>query len=504
MRNVVPPPTWLKHIRDAVVCLNEEGRILWANPGAELLLGRSEEDLCCLALKDLIADNTIAERVIKDLEQAKGKEFVCVLDLSDAEGNPLPLELTLLPVEGDSSRILVAHVDPEEANETDLMALQALQLSNRLTGLQAQVHELSAELLDKTIQLAEEKSKTEAVLVSMREGLVVVDREGRIVQVNDAASRILDITPENAIGRLITDFAQGSKLSSIAKMIQIGEGAAGPEGTVPTRIEMQEKVVELTFAPIREREHGGQEGGTVVNLRDVTKQAEVDRMKSELISIVSHELRSPLANITGYLDLILSDPNCSLSEDLTNFLEIARKNSRKLAKLVDEMLDLSRLDAGKVEMNLADVDVEYLVNFAHLSFRNEAESKGIEFSKKVTGNPHVMGDLDRLQQVLNNLTGNALKYTQPGGRVEISAKAEGESVKVIVSDTGIGIRPEDQSRLFQRFFRVRSSETRKIRGTGLGLSIAKSIVDAHNGRLTVTSEYGKGSRFEVDLPAWRT
>ncbi|MBW7938800.1 MAG: hypothetical protein H3C63_08355, partial [Candidatus Omnitrophica bacterium] len=172
--------------------------------------------------------------------------------------------------------------------------------------------------------------------------------------------------------------------------------------------------------------------------------------------------------------------------------------------LVDDMLDLSRLDAGKIEMDITAVDLEYLINFSLLSFRNEADSKKITLSKEVQGHPQAAGDNDRLQQVLNNLLSNAIKYTREGGEVVVSAVEAGETVSLSVADTGIGLKPEDLARLFQRFFRVRNEDTRKISGTGLGLSISKSIVDAHGGRLTVTSEYGKGTTFTVILPTWRT
>lgn len=244
------------------------------------------------------------------------------------------------------------------------------------------------------------------------------------------------------------------------------------------------------------------EGGTVINLRDVTQRAEADRMKTELISIVSHELRAPLANLTGYIDLVLNDPKSQLSGEQLNFLQVAHRNGLKLSKLIDDMLDLSRLESGKIEMSFADTDLEFLVNFSHLSFRKEAEDKNLELTKRILGNVHVQGDGDRLGQVLDNLVSNAIKYTPAGGRVEILCESRGDEVALVVSDTGIGISPEDQEKLFQRFFRVRSSETRKIGGTGLGLSIAKTIVDAHRGRLTVESSPGKGSRFTVVLPAW--
>lgn len=499
----VSVPAWVHRLRDAVLLLEETGAIVWANPGAELLLGRSAVELRECVLWDLLEDSDMAAQLGGDLMDSMEDEFACVVDFKGVEGLSLPMELTFFRDLPRGRRTLIAHPHVEDGTEAERLAIQARQLSDRLTGFQNQVHELSEELLDKTVQLAEEKNKMEAVLSSMGEGLLVVDTEGRIAQINEMACRILEIDPDEALGKILEQSPIATKLPSIATLVQTRMAASGAREPGSSRLEFQEKVIEFSLATIEAREADELGGGAVLNIRDVTRQAEVDRMKTELISIVSHELRSPLANITGYLDLVLTDTAASLPGEQRNFIEVAQKNSVKLSNLVDDMLDLSRLESGKIEMDLGEVDAEYLVNSTHLSFKNEAEAKQIAFEKNIEGNSKIHGDSDRLQQVLNNLVGNAIKYTSEGGKVRIDCKELGKDVAISIGDSGIGIREEDQQKLFQRFFRVRSSETRKIRGTGLGLSIAKTIVDAHRGRLTVHSEHGKGSVFTVTLPASR-
>jgi len=492
----------LSSIRDPVLEVDRDCRIQWANPAAELLLGCGNA-LEGNSLTDLIVDKTFANELAVELHGIVEGEFVCELDLKNQDGFSFPSQINVFREPGWPAFLMVIHPREKETQTTERLALQALHLTTRLSAVQQTVHQLSAELLDKTAQLAEEKGKTEAVLSSMGEGLLVIDAGGMISQINEAACRILDLDPGEVLGLSLEDCPPRGKISLIAQMLEKKGPNPGEGESARFSLDLQEKVVELSLAPIRHRQGSSEEGGVVLNLRDVTKQAELDRMKTDLISIVSHEIRSPLANIIGYIDLVLTDPSHPVREEQANFLSVAKRNGAKLAALVDDMLDLSRLEAGKVEMNSGDVDLEYLINFAVLSFRNEAANRNISLTKQVSGAPHAAGDSDRLLQVLTNLLSNAIKYTSEGGAVEVSGESCGETVILKVTDSGIGLQPEDQARLFQRFFRVRSPETRKISGTGLGLSIAKSIVDAHGGRLTVQSEYGKGSTFSVILPAWR-
>lgn len=497
-------PSWTQSVREAVLLLDRQGKVLGANAGAVRILGYDSESLGRMNLRDFILLPEVANELFVDLAHHQEGDFTGVLDVKNGVGQDFPCEFNFHSQPGIEGWLLIARPTIENEDQAERLVLRALQLTAQTSSVESKVHELSAELLDKTLQLAEEKNKTLAVLTSMGEGLIVVSSEGEISQINEAACRDLDLDCEAIVGTRLKDLPAGTKIAAVGQVIENLQSTVeenGEDSSGPTRIEVQEKVFELSIAPIHERKSLSEpEGGVVVNLRDVTKQAEIERMKNELISIVSHELRSPLANITGYVDLVLSDPKIALTEEQRNLLQVAHKNSTKLSKLIDDMLDLSKLDAGKAEMHFDEVDLESLIAFAHLSFRHEAEMKGVAFEKRVEGQPKVIGDVDRLQQVLNNLVSNAIKYTPEGGEVILACRPVDNSVEISISDTGIGIAPENQAKLFQRFFRVRSSETRKIRGTGLGLSIAKSIVDAHGGRLTVASEHGKGSTFTVSLP----
>jgi signal transduction histidine kinase len=239
--------------------------------------------------------------------------------------------------------------------------------------------------------------------------------------------------------------------------------------------------------------------GTVVRgLGQVERElSEQNRLKDELISVVSHDLRTPLTSIMGYLELALAedtDPDTG-----RRFLEVVQRNTGRLHRLVEDLLFVSRVHTGKEALDLAPVDVAQLVRETVASARPSADGAEIALDCDAREPAWVSGDAHRLAEVLENLVSNALKFTPPGGRVRVAASADGETVTIEVSDTGVGIADDDRRHLFDRFFRAAGTDG--IPGAGLGLSIVKAIVDAHEGRIEVASAVGAGTTFVVRLPA---
>lgn len=227
---------------------------------------------------------------------------------------------------------------------------------------------------------------------------------------------------------------------------------------------------------------------------------EVDRLKSEFLNTVSHELRTPLTSIKAFAEILLENQ----AEDLdtqVEFLGIINKEADRLTRLINNLLDLSRIEAGKMQWDFQDVDLDEIVASAGAAFRAHADKKGLVLEVLHDPGMRMRGDRDKLVQVLNNLIGNAVKFTPEGGRIRVVGRREDERLVVTVQDTGIGIPDKFHDVIFEKFGRVDSSETRDIKGTGLGLSIAHSIVEAHGGTLTVDSQEGRGSTFRVILPA---
>jgi signal transduction histidine kinase len=229
---------------------------------------------------------------------------------------------------------------------------------------------------------------------------------------------------------------------------------------------------------------------------------EVNQLKSEFVSLVSHELRTPLTAVTGYIDLLLEGQGAQSAAKRQEILTIVKRNTERLVRLIDDLLDLSRMEAGKVELQITALDLIALIADVVGLLRPQIEAKGQRLTFDPTQTlPAVAGDAERIRQVLINLLANAHKYTPPGGQIWLTAHTEPGWARIDVRDNGIGLSPDEQAHLFEGFFRARRPAGQEVEGTGLGLPITRLLVEMHGGRLTVTSVPGEGSTFTFTLPA---
>jgi signal transduction histidine kinase len=224
---------------------------------------------------------------------------------------------------------------------------------------------------------------------------------------------------------------------------------------------------------------------------------EADRLKDEFVALISHDLRTPLTSITGYVELALED---DLSDDLRGYLQVVARNAERLLALVNDLLFVARLQAGEMSLEPGEVDLTKVVRDGVRSMEPRAAAKGVTLTCAVEAVPTVRADRGRVLQLLDNLVSNAIKFTPAGGSVHVSLGHAGDCVALEVADSGIGIAPGDQRRLFERFFRAENAVDRQVPGTGLGLYISRVIADAHQGKLTVRSELDQGSTFRLELP----
>jgi signal transduction histidine kinase len=227
---------------------------------------------------------------------------------------------------------------------------------------------------------------------------------------------------------------------------------------------------------------------------------EADRLKDEFVALISHDLRTPLTSITGYTQLALE---AELADDVRGYLDVVARNSDRLLALVNDLLFVARLQAGELSLEPHDVDLAEVVRETVQALEPRAAAKAIDLTCVLDSVPVVRADRGRLQQLLDNLVSNALKFTPDGGSVYVSLGRKNDAVLLEVADTGIGIATDDQRRLFQRFFRAENAVERQLPGTGLGLYISRVIAEAHEGSLTVSSELGRGSTFRLELPLVR-
>jgi len=348
-----------------------------------------------------------------------------------------------------------------------------------------------------------EAAKSQAILDGVADGVLFADASGRIVLFNPAAERILEIPRQQAIGRSIREMlglygVEGRKWLAALEDWAAHPADRTPEDFVAERLQLGDRVVSVHASPVI---RGTEYLGTVSVFRDITAEVEADRAKSEFISTVSHELRTPMTSIKGYADLLMLGMAGPLSDQQKHFIGIIRNNAERMVALVSDLLDISRIESGRVQLDLRAIHIREVVMQVVGTLQGKAQSKNIALQVDVSENlPLVWGDSNRVAQILTNLISNAIQYTPPGGRVTISAHPSGDMMEVSVADTGIGISKEDQRKIFDRFFRADDPLVQETPGTGLGLPITASLVQMHGGQIWVESELGEGSTFTFTLP----
>jgi len=379
--------------------------------------------------------------------------------------------------------------------------------------LELEAERLRAEAARSLRDVATEKGKVRTIVNCMADGILVTDREGRIVLINPAASRMLGIETTACLERSLSD-AVGHE-----KLIEAVQGVlepANPEVTIISQeLRMGDSLMMAHTAAVRSEE--GEVLGTVTVLEDMTYLLDLDRMKGDFIAMVSHELRSPVSAIGQNISLILDGMAGETTEKQRHLLTRVKERSKGLLDLIGDLLEISKIDAGVAMQRREPLQIEEVVRKVVELMEGEARARGISLSTTfhlTKGSlakgppsasasaplPPVLGDKNNLEGVFTNLVNNAIKYTPEGGKVMIEVCLDGDYVKTVVKDTGIGISKEDLPRIFDKFSRVKSEKTRAIVGTGLGLSIVKSTVEAHLGSISVESEEGKGTTFTVLLP----
>ncbi len=382
--------------------------------------------------------------------------------------------------------------------------LAARSLENALNDLRMANLDLDLRVEERTLELAgalarehAEASRSQAILEGIADGVIVFGRDGVAVVTNPASGRILGKAPDELVGRTIADLV-GNKVADadLKMLVHLAGGRELNPGSVKVR--WGDKTLLVSFAPVRGQ--GDQVAGTVAVLRDFTREAEIDMMKSDFVSVVSHELRTPLTSIKGYLDLVLMGAAGATNKQQESFLQIAKSNTDRLHGLVSDLLDISRMESGRVELDVQVVSLLQIVEQVSRSMRKQFQDRGLTLTVEVPAElPEILGDPARISQIFMNLLSNAYKYTDEGGAVLRVTPVMG-ALQVDVIDTGVGISTEDQESLFTPFFRAAGNAVRREMGSGLGLTITKSLVEMHGGELRVTSRPGSGSTFSFTLP----
>jgi two-component system phosphate regulon sensor histidine kinase PhoR len=348
--------------------------------------------------------------------------------------------------------------------------------------------------------IATEKSKMKTIINCMGDGVLVCDRDGCIVLTNPAASRMLKAPETSLLGNFLSQCNLHSELSkTIEESLQTRDTGYTSVSQELSIGETGEIFLRAHTTPVRN--DMGEVMGSVTVLQDISHLKELDKMKSEFIAMVAHELRAPIAAVEQQLTVILNKMAGEVTGKQEQLLSRAKERTKGLLDLIKDLLDLSKIEAGKMVQYKEPLSFQGVIQRVVDLMRVEAETKKIDLQFSAPKQTLLINaDRNSMEGIFTNLISNAVKYTPEGGKVWITLGEESGFVKATVSDTGIGIKKEDLPRIFDKFYRVKTTETRQIVGTGLGLSIVKSIVDAHLGSISVESKVGKGTTLTILFP----
>lgn len=357
----------------------------------------------------------------------------------------------------------------------------------------------------------EKRRELEAVLAGIGDGVVVVDPELHLILMNPVAREILDVEEEPPAGVPLAPYLSAPPFVELLRETLVSQqelireldlpAAARPSAANETGRDGSPRTFGVLASPVLDADE--QVSGVVAVLRDITAQKEIERMKSNFLSVVSHELRTPLHSIKGFVEIILMGKTGPVSELQEDFLRTVRGQTTVLQRMIDDLLEFSRMEAGRIKLHLSEVSLPSMAHAVASKLVPLADEGGLELYLDLPDDlPEIDGDRMRLEQVLTNLVENAIKFTPSGGQIHVAGERNDDHVLLSVSDTGIGIPPDEQEKIFDRFYQVDGSERRAYRGAGLGLSICRHIVERHQGRIWVESTgiSGQGSRFCVELP----
>jgi PAS domain S-box-containing protein len=468
--------TLLASVADGIATFDLTGTVTSANTAAEAMFKRPEAEIVGRPVTDLVHPDDrgiVAAALLERAESDVGTLFHQEIRGLRSDGTTFPMDTTVSEVFGREGQLFIAIGRDMSEERAARDAFRWMQERN------------------------------ERVLSAVGDGVVGVDRVGNVFYVNEAAWEMLDHEHADLMGCRFHDLVQHSRADgseypweeSPVHNTLFGGTAVREYDQVFFRTDGSSFPVEMVSTPLTE---GTRITGAAIVFRDVTERRAVDRMKDEFVSVVSHELRTPLTSIRGSLGLLAGGVYGELPPDAAEMLDLAVDNTDRLVRLVNDILDLERLRSGRVDLELERSDLTDLAAKAVASVASMSD-KGVQV--RVSGWPcTVLADPDRIVQVITNLVGNAIKFSEPDGVVDVQTELDGNEGIVRVTDHGRGIPADLVERIFDRFQQVDASDAREKGGTGLGLAIARGIVEQHHGRIWVESVEGEGATFAVALP----
>jgi len=340
--------------------------------------------------------------------------------------------------------------------------------------------------------VTQEKEQLRAVLEGMVEGVLVVDAKGSVLLANSRLREFYDLTGD-LVGCPYVEVVRDSAVDEALRE------TAESDATVTRQLRVGRAVPRTLQIQAVRFPGSGARAGSVAVFHDISELARLEEVRRDFVANASHELRTPLAAIRGFAETLLESPTLTDAER-RSYLEIIDRHAQRLAHIVHDLLELSTVERGRLRLEPVEVDVGQLIDSLIRDTRPRLRERRLEIGYSAQGKALAFADPRALEQVLINLLDNAMKYTEPGGRIELIVEEAGPKLRVRVRDTGIGIPEEDLGRIFERFYRVDKARSRALGGTGLGLAIVKHLVQSLGGEISVASRLGEGSTFTFTLP----
>ena len=477
-----------------------------------------DEEIIRMGCKEILNlhgyDVDVAENGVKGLEKIDADEYDLVLtDIMMPEMDGMEMlgelnrrgkELVIIFITGyatiesaiDAGRKGAYDYLPKPFNPDELLAKVERGLDHRDHLLE--VKKLREERDLNLLQCSNERARTLTIINSMSEGVLAINRQKQIVLLNPMASKIMHLSEGRAIGRTFDEILRNPDLKK-----SINDSFEQAQSQLrSTRLQFDTvygRAIEASITPIVDEK--GTCIGTVAVLIDITEEKKIEKMKSDFVSYVAHELKAPLGAIEGFLNLILDGVVSGNPEKEKEMIEKARDRAHGLIALINDILDLSRIDRKKSLKEMRPIDIEELLKESIDFYQNRIDSKSQKIAVAIQADmPPILGNKEDLSRLFANLLSNAIKYTPKGGDLAVNAKVADAYIGIEVTDKGIGISEEAQKHIFDEFYRAKNALDKKITGTGLGLSIAKKIAKDHRGFIDIESEENKGSTFRVLLP----
>lgn len=366
--------------------------------------------------------------------------------------------------------------------------------SNDEIGQLAQTfNELTMKLKEAHASTEREKRKLSSVLTHMTDGVIATDQYGQIILMNKGAEKLLGMTDEEAFGRPLPEMLPLNDSNAFYDLYDYADSIL-----LDLSDEKRDYILNVSFSVIQKE--NGQVNGLIAVLHDVTEQEKIDQERREFVANVSHELRTPLTTMRSYLEAL--EDGAIRDEELgPKFLKVTQTETERMIRLVNDLLQLSKIDSKDYKLSFASVDFNELLHQIVDRFEMLSKDKQVEFVRKIPEYPTLVDiDRDRMIQVVDNIMSNALKYSPSNGKITVTLLHQGHNIRVSISDEGVGIPRQNQSKIFERFYRVDKARTRAVGGTGLGLAISKELVHAHGGEIWVQSEEGEGTTILFTLP----